>query len=176
MNCHDVKKMLESGEESVEMRQHLRSCADCLELAVSLEPTTMFTTLGGDEMVPPGGVELFVSDVMGELRLREKERSLDEQDHPKRIAWWWSAAATIFILFTTWLAIQPDNRPDIASPAATVAELNVPAPMPVAEPAVTRPVIDDYDRTEATIVELPSESADDVKIVMIFDETLPQDL
>jgi uncharacterized protein (UPF0333 family) len=51
-----------------------------------------------------------------------------------------------------------------------------------AKPAVlksfaTKPVVETYESDSATIVEMPSEgAADDVKIVMIFDENLPADL
>ena len=47
--------------------------------------------------------------------------------------------------------------------------------VPVHELA-TKPIIETYDSENATIVEVPSEEADDVKIVMIFDENLPADL
>ncbi|MDX1583053.1 MAG: hypothetical protein R3338_05560 [Thermoanaerobaculia bacterium] len=178
MKCEDLRTMLRSGQESPELQEHLRACAECLELAVSIEPASMFATLGGEEVVPPGGVDLFVSDVMNEIRLRETEKSLDAGDHPVRVAWWWSAAAAIFILLTTWLAVQSYDRPDVTSPnapAAVAEDRTISEPERV-EPSVTRPVIDDYERAEAMIVELPSESTDDLKIVMIFDENLPQDL
>jgi len=41
---------------------------------------------------------------------------------------------------------------------------------------VTKPVVDTYDSKNATIIEVPSESKDDVQVVMIFDESLPADL
>jgi len=41
---------------------------------------------------------------------------------------------------------------------------------------VTRPVVDTYESKNATIIEVPSESKDDVQVVMIFDESLPADL
>jgi hypothetical protein len=58
------------------------------------------------------------------------------------------------------------------------------APMSVAvrpaaavRPAVlaSRPVIENYESQNATIVEVPAETQTNVKVVMIFDETLPAD-
>ena len=42
--------------------------------------------------------------------------------------------------------------------------------------ASTRPVVESYEAQNATIVEVPTEGAGDVKIVMIFDDSLPKDL
>jgi hypothetical protein len=59
------------------------------------------------------------------------------------------------------------------------------APLPMArtfapitaKKLTTKPVVETYESDSATIVEMPSEgAADDVKIVMIFDENLPADL
>jgi len=41
---------------------------------------------------------------------------------------------------------------------------------------VTKPVVETYESQSATIMEVPNEQNDDVKIVMIFDENLPADL
>lgn len=177
MNCNELRDKLQSGEEFAGKQEHLRNCADCMEFAIALEPSDLFVTLGGADIVPPGGLDAFVSDVMNEVRLRETEKSLDnDESHPARIAWWWSAAAAVFILVTSWLAIQPGMRPDAARPATEVPVVEQTMPADQIQPSITRPVIDEYDRPEATIVELPTESADELKIVMIFDESLPQDL
>jgi len=40
----------------------------------------------------------------------------------------------------------------------------------------TKPIVETYDSQNATIVEVPTDETDDVKIVMIFDENLPADL
>ena len=40
----------------------------------------------------------------------------------------------------------------------------------------TKPVVETYSSTSATIVEVPSESAGDAKIVMVIDDKLPADL
>jgi hypothetical protein len=47
-------------------------------------------------------------------------------------------------------------------------------PAQIARAAVSRPVIESYDNADATIVELAS--ADDLQVVMVFDDTLPADL
>jgi hypothetical protein len=40
----------------------------------------------------------------------------------------------------------------------------------------TKPVVETYSSTNATIVEVPTESAGDAKIVMVIDDKLPADL
>ncbi len=47
---------------------------------------------------------------------------------------------------------------------------------PVATKFATKPIVDTYDSSTATIVEVPSEGANDVRVVMVFDEKLPADL
>lgn len=177
MNCNEFRISLDAGHDTPETREHQRECATCLELAISREPSTMFSTLGGNDLLPPEGLDAFVSGVMNEVRLRETEKTLEKKDHPMKVAWWWAAAAAVFIMFTTWLAIQPQSTPDSllqSSPAAVVE--STPMVEPLGAPSLTLPVIDHYDKAAATIVELPSDSVDDLKIVMIFDESLPQDL
>ncbi len=177
MNCTEYRKRLEAADDSPELLAHQRECAECLELAIAQEPSSLFSTMGGDEMLPPGGLDAFVSGVMNEVRLRETERSLETEENPVRIAWWWAAAAAVFVTFTSWIAIQPRFSPEPA-PVHQTAIVAEAAPVAEAElaPTMTRPVVTEYARAEATIVELPSESVDDLKIVMIFDDSLPQDL
>lgn len=176
MNCNEFRMNLDAGHETVEQLAHQRECADCLELAISREPSAMFSTMGTEDLLPPEGIEAFVSSVMNEVRLRETEKTLEKNDHPVKVAWWWAAAAAVFITFTTWLAIQPRMSTEpVRERAAIVADAGI-ASQTAEAPSMTLPVIDDYDKVEATIVELPSDSVDDLKIVMIFDESLPQDL
>jgi hypothetical protein len=40
----------------------------------------------------------------------------------------------------------------------------------------TKPVVETYSSSDATIVEVPSEGAGDTKIVMVIDDRLPADL
>ncbi|MBW3670147.1 MAG: hypothetical protein KY432_00585 [Acidobacteria bacterium] len=177
MNCNEFRISLETGQDSPEAREHQRECASCLELAICREPSTMFSTLGGSDLLPPEGLDAFVSGVMTEVRLRETEKTLGTKDHPVKVAWWWAAAAAVFVMFTTWLGVQSQLSPEpvLHNNPASVVE-STPRSEPLNPPSVTLPVIDHYDKAAATIVELPSDSIDDLKIVMIFDESLPQDL
>lgn len=177
MNCNEFRINLEAGHDSAEMREHQRECASCLEVAICREPSTMFSTLGGNDLLPPEGLDAFVSGVMSEVRLRETEKSLETMDHPVKVAWWWAAAAAVFIMFTTWLGVQSQlsPEPNLHNKPAAVVE-STPISEPLSPPSLTLPVIDHYDKAAATIVELPSDSVNDLKIVMIFDESLPQDL
>ncbi|HSP35206.1 MAG TPA: hypothetical protein VLU46_12890, partial [Thermoanaerobaculia bacterium] len=56
--------------------------------------------------------------------------------------------------------------------------LVVPGPSaPVARviPTTPKPVIESYDSQKATIIEMPTER-EDVKVVMVLDDTIPADL
>ena len=80
-------------------------------------------------------------------------------------------AATVAAAVTTGLIVS--NRQPVAGPAAALRTHN--AAIRTAA-LVTKPVVDTYESKNATIVEVPSETKDDVQVVMIFDESLPADL
>ena len=61
-------------------------------------------------------------------------------------------------------------------PATPMTAQSRPAAIPVATTLTTKPIVDTYDSSTATIVEVPSEGANDVRVVMVFDEKLPADL
>ena len=61
------------------------------------------------------------------------------------------------------------GRSAASVPAAPMAALHAPQ-------LTTKPVVETYDSATATIVEVPTEGASDVKVVMVFDEQLPADL
>ncbi|MGH9459419.1 MAG: hypothetical protein ACRD2J_17430, partial [Thermoanaerobaculia bacterium] len=50
-----------------------------------------------------------------------------------------------------------------------------PARIAAAAP-LERPVIESYDSPGAMIVEMPAEATGDIRLVMVFDESLPVDL
>jgi hypothetical protein len=175
MSCEEIRTTIDRDEESVHAREHMRHCADCLEYAVRREPATMFVALGGEPIEPPGGIEPFVATVMEEIRLRETERSMIRPDRAlRRMAWLWAAAAILFITVTTFVALRPDFRQQPADPLRSEV-VAAAEPRPVSLPFRSLPVVDNYDRAGAMIVELPA-ADDELKIVMIFDEGLPQDL
>jgi hypothetical protein len=82
-------------------------------------------------------------------------------------------AATVAAAFTSaTLMYRLDTTPAVA-PARQVAHFSPASRVNL----TTKPIVETYESANATIVEVPSESAaDDVKVVMIFDENLPADL
>ena len=170
MTCEVFRSRFAPATEDAEILGHLRSCETCLAFAVESDPDAIFRSLGGDELVPPGGVDAFVGDVMREVHLRTTERTIASHGHGgwmRRLA---VAAAISAALFTT-LVYQRDQNVVRTTPVATIT-----AARPAIVQASARPVIETYKSDNATIVEVPTEGAEDVKLVMIFDETLPADL
>ncbi|HYC93062.1 MAG TPA: hypothetical protein VEO54_27905 [Thermoanaerobaculia bacterium] len=167
MSCDSFRKRFHAGTEDAALLEHLRSCDRCLDFAVHADPDVMFRSLGGDEMMPPGGLDAFVSGVMQQVRVREAETVASKRGvtWPRRLA---MAAALGAAVFGATLVYRVD-APVAVKPMARVAAVQ-------RAPLTTKPVVAAYDSQNATIVEVPSEGADDVKIVMVFDENLPADL
>ena len=166
ISCDVFRKRFTAGTGDAELLQHLRSCDECLTTAIEIDPDAMFRSLGG-EMIPPGGVDAFVGDVMRQVHLRSTETAIVP---PRRLGWARRAAiaATIAGATLAGLLVYQNNQPaSVLEPGVTRAVLT---------PQTTRPVIESYESQNATIVEVPAESPSDVKIVMIFDESLPVDL
>ena len=169
MTCEVFRSRFAPATEDTEILEHLRSCESCLAFAAESDPDVIFRSLGGDDLVPPGGVDAFVSDVMREVHLRKTERTLGShgpRGWMRRLA---IAAALTATLFTT-LLYQRDQSVPSAPVAKTVVS------QPVIVQASARPVIETYKSDSATIVEVPTEGVEDVQLVMIFDDTLPADL
>ena len=61
-----------------------------------------------------------------------------------------------------------------AQQSAPVPVATIQQPVQLARAVVSRPVIENYENADATIVELAS--ADDMQVVMVFDDSLPADL
>lgn len=170
MTCESFQRRFEPGTDDAALLAHLRACDPCLDFAAAADPEVMFRSLGGDEMIPPGGVDAFVDDVMRQVRVRGTESALAPPrvvDWPRRLA----IAATIAAVMTGGAVLF--NRVD--APAAQPS-LRAAAPIQTQRALTTRPVVETYESDNATIVEMPSAEADDVKIVMIFDDNLPADL
>lgn len=173
ISCLTFRNAFAPGTESPEVLEHVRACDACLDHAAAVDPDIMFRALGGENLVPPGGVDAFVDDVMREVRLRSTESSLVSRrgvllSWPRRLA----VAATLAAGLSGALLVWQRDRsvvpvaPLVASRPAVVTQARL----------TTKPVIESYDSANATIVEVPSEGAGDTKIVMIFDDTLPADL
>jgi hypothetical protein len=113
-------------------------------------------------------VDAFVEDVMHEVHLRQTERALGHR--PRFASRWRYAAAAVLAAAVLTIALTTREPAPI-----TVLERPLPA-TPAAVVASSLPAVDSYEEASATIVELPMTQNDDMKIVMIFDETLPVDL
>ena len=170
IHCDSFRSRFEAATEDPAVLEHLRSCDRCLDYAAHLDPDVMFRALGGTEMIPPGGVDAFVDGVMQQVRVRDAETTV-ASGHviawPRRLA---MAAAVAVAVFGATLAYRP------AAPEVTprvIAKAMTPQP---AVALTTKPVVETYQSENATIIEMPTEGSDDVKIVMIFDENLPADL
>jgi len=169
MSCEAFRDACRDGIDSAETREHLRSCPSCLDYAATIDPDHLFRALGGDEMTPPGGVDAFVADVMQQVQVRKAERGLGSVRRFPTVYRWGVAASLAAGLLTIAML---DNQ----APSPAVAPSVASRPAGVQQELVVRPVVEDYQTVSATIVEVPTEPADDLKIVMIFDESLPVDL
>lgn len=171
ISCDSFRARFHANTEDASLLEHLRACDRCLDHAVSIDPDVMFRAIGGDELLPPGGLDAFVGEVMQQVRVREAETKLE----PRNVVSWsrrLAVAATIAAgISGTLLFSRGTNTPapELMQPIAR-AHISAPARL------TTKPVVESYESQNATIVEVPTESSDDVKIVMIFDENLPADL
>jgi hypothetical protein len=168
ISCQTFHDTLQPGIHDADILAHLRACDACLDFAVAADPDLFFRALGGEEgeeMVPPGGVDAFVGDVMAQVRSRETETAVQLRQTP----WWQRAAVAAMVasgLAAATLVGVHERRPVVA-PVVQVAVVKA--------PLATKPVVESYDSRDATIVEVPSD-AKDVQVVMIFDDKLPADL
>ena len=163
MNCETFRVQFVPASGDPKMLEHVRSCDACLNFAVERDDDLLFRALGGDDMVPPGGVDAFVEDVMREVRLRGTENTVAASfvSWPRKLAV--AAALTVVVAGSSFLY---EHR---ATPPAGAAVIHHQFK------TAARPVIQSYDAQNATIVEVPSEG-EDVAVVMVFDDSLPADL
>lgn len=168
ISCQAFRENLRPGTTDAGVLDHLRKCDVCLDWAVRVDPDNFFRAIGGEEMVPPGGIDAFTEGVMAQVRVRQAEVPAVRRFliPPWRLA---AAAAVTAIIGIAALMFDhgPKPRAPVYVPVAAVAR-----------PAVltTKPVVETYQSKNATIVEMPSEGPHDPKVVMIFDDSLPADL
>ena len=167
MSCDRFRSSFSAGTEDAALLAHLRTCDRCLDFAAHIDADVLFRALGGEEMVPPGGVDAFVDDVMQQVRVRGAENVVVAT--PRVPAWRrFAVAATVAMAFAgSTYTLRYDRA---AAPVSIAAHYT---PRVVA--LVEKPIVESYESETATIVEVPTEP-NDVKIVMIFDESLPADL
>jgi hypothetical protein len=169
MTCTYFRANLQPGNADAAMLEHLRHCDGCLDFAMSVDPGLFFRSLGGEELVPPGGIDAFVGDVMSQVRVHDAAASLAPRHNVS--AWQrWAIAATVAASVTGATlayryehAIQPQPVPLVAAAK----------PRPAA--SATKSFVETYSSHDATIVEMPNDGSD-TKVVMIFDDKLPADL
>jgi hypothetical protein len=175
MNCETFRAAFHPGIEDAGALSHLRACDRCLDSAAAIDPDVMFRAIGGSDLVPPGGVDAFVDDVMRQVRVRDAEKQSFKprmQAWPRRLA----VAATLTAAVFGTLFVNRYDTAVAPQPIARAANVrNVAAARPGA--LISKPIVESYESSNATILEVPNEnSTEDVKIVMIFDESLPADL
>ncbi len=175
IHCDSFRTRFHAGTDDAALLAHLRTCDRCLDFAAGVDPDVMFRALGGEEMIPPGGVDAFVAGVMQQVRVRGVESTVEARHNvlpwTKRLA----VAATLVAGITGGMLFYRSGDPvtEPVTPIRMARELSPVTPVKLA----TKPVIETYESEKATIVEVPTEdTGDDVKIVMIFDENLPADL
>ena len=170
ISCDAFRTRFHVSTDDAVVLDHIRTCDRCLDFAASVDPDVMFRALGGGDMIPPGGVDAFVDDVMRQVRVRGAETAIEARPHVS-ITRRFAIAATIAAAVTgATLVYRYENAPAVAPTAIATAKLTP-------KTLTTKAVVETYDSENATIVEVPSQEAgDDVKIVMIFDENLPADL
>jgi len=172
--CRQFRANLQPGNTDAALLEHLRHCDACLDFAMSIDPDLFFRSIGGEELVPPGGVDAFVGDVMSQVRVRSAETSLA----PRHAVSVWrrlAIAATIVAGVTgTSLVYRLERRaPAPLNVAQTLLSVQHVKPHPAV--LATKSFVETYSSHNATIVEVPNDGSD-AKVVMIFDDTLPADL
>ncbi|HEV7242215.1 MAG TPA: hypothetical protein VGQ36_23495 [Thermoanaerobaculia bacterium] len=168
ISCDSFRTRFHAATDDAALLEHLRTCDRCLDFAAHADPDVMFRSLGGSEIVPPGGIDAFVEGVMQQVRVRDAETTIAASHGiawPRRLAMVAAVAiaafgATLVYRSEVPTTFEPIKRAELRTHALT-----------------TKPIVAAYDSQNATIIEIPTEKADDdVKIVMIFDENLPADL
>lgn len=170
MSCTTFERALAEGPLSSAALSHMRSCASCLESAVAFDPENLFRSLGGEGLIPSGGADTFVSEIMQQIHMRQTEKTLRPAPAGLSRPYRWSAAAALVVM-TLAAALSFAPWGSGPSPSGVVAKSER-----IAGPTLVRPVVEEYEATGATIVELPMESSSDARVVMVFDESLPVDL
>ncbi len=169
ISCQTFRATLRPGSEDANSLQHLRSCDACVDYAVGVDPDLFFRSIGGEEMVPPGGIDAFVGDVMAQVRVRDAEGSSTRLPMNRYLR----SAAAVLLVIAGATGVYRYGHQEVKPGQAIVARVSAP---PVLRPQATKAIVESYQSQNATIVELPSASPSDVKVVMIYDESLPADL
>jgi hypothetical protein len=168
MTCDRFRSALPATADEPLVLAHLRECDDCMNWVADENPELLFRALGGDDLVPPGGVDGFVAEVMQQVELSDLQRQIRP---PRRVSRWsgWAAAALFAVATATFAIREVINTPNELTVPAIASELET-------APSFHRPIIEHYANAAAMIVEVPTSDSEDFKLVMIFDDSLPVDL
>lgn len=172
MSCQAFETLLSSGEMNAAGLAHMRSCAACLSVAISADPDYLFKSLGGAELIPAGGIDEFVTEVVQQVNVRRTEQAIGPSSLRVAPVYRWAIAATLSFAAISGL-LEPARISSPGSSSLVAVTKGVTGPR---EPLTARPVVESYQASAATIVELPTDASSDTQIVMVFDETLPKDL
>ena len=168
ISCANFRETLTPGSNDPQHLEHLRNCDACLDFAAGVDPDFLFRAIGGESLVPQGGIDAFAADVMREVQLRQTENELV----PRRVVSWpqrLAIAATIAAGVTGGTLVwHREHR--VMTPAVVRTQAHI---QPIA--FTTKPVVETYSSQNATIVEVPADS-NDTQVVMVFDDKLPADL
>lgn len=174
MKCADFMKDPMAAVDTSEGRKHLRVCDECYRAAVRIDPVAMLSAM--DPAEPTNHeTENLVRDVMSAVNARSHEKAIEAREEPPRWVGLAAAAAVIMAILSGLFVQERLTDPSNMIQQPTAIEASNERSSAVAIPVSTRPVVESYSSSTATIVELPYEN-DDMQLVMIFDETLPQDL
>lgn len=174
MTCRQFRANLQPGTADTALLEHLRHCDACLDYAMGIDPDLFFRSIGGEELVPPGGLDAFVGDVMSQVRVRSAETSLAPRHAAS--AWRRLAIAATIVAGVTGTSLVYRLERSVPAPqhvAQTLLSVRRAKPHPAA--LATKSFVETYSSHNATIVEVPNDGSD-AKVVMIFDDTLPADL
>jgi hypothetical protein len=168
ISCRDFRAGFTAATADPKLLEHVRGCDLCLDHAAAIDPDIVFRAIGGGELVPPGGVDAFVDDVMRQVRVRSAANVVNVRS---RFSWRKLSAAAAIAASVTGAALvyHYERGTRVIRPAVSVR----PA---VAANLTTKPVVETYESENATIVELPAGEPGGAQVVMIFDESLPSDL
>lgn len=165
MSCHEFLAGLNGAVESEAALGHLRSCESCMNVAAAQDPMNLFRAVGGEELEPEGGVDLFVSEVMDQVRLTDRRLAIAPPTRSVASRWRWTAAAAVIVGMLSFATMyRPAGPVEVLSPEVSVAQ-----------EFVSRPVVESYEGAGAMIVEVPQQHSE-IQLVMIFDDSLPVDL
>lgn len=168
MTCDVFRAQFTPGTDDAAMLEHLRTCDACLNFAVERDGEVLFRSIGGADLVPPGGVDAFVEDVMRSVHIRSAESTMSSRGvtWPRKLA---LAATVAAAMVGAGLMYERSHAPIVIPAGPAIAA------RPLAKTTVPKPVIESYDSQKATIVEMPTDR-EDVKVVMVLDDSIPADL